>query len=89
MQFACASKEEAAYLIMALREMDYLELVGISNLQGGGGGPATSYGPQNVEVPPVDGSNNLSDRDLEILADLMMANMNQKKMMIRRKHLTC
>lgn len=80
-QFACASKEEAAYLIMALREMDYLELVGISNLQGGGGGPATSYGPQNVEVPPVDGSNNLSDRDIEILADLMMANMNQKKMM--------
>ena len=80
-QFACASKEEAAYLIMALREMKYMELVAISNLQGGGGGAATSYGPQNVELPPVDGSNNLSDRDIQILADLMMANMNQKQMM--------
>lgn len=81
-QFACKNKEEAAYLIMALREMEFVELVGISNLSGGGGGPATSYGSGTVETPPVDGSNgNLSDRQIEILAGIMMANMDQKKMM--------
>lgn len=81
-QFACKTKEEAAYLIMALRELEYMELVGISNLSGGGGGPATSYGPADVETPPVDGSyGNLSDKQIEILAGLMMANMDQEKMM--------
>ena len=48
-QFSCSSKEEAAYLIMALRELEYMELVAISNLSGGGGGPVDSYGPQGGE----------------------------------------
>lgn len=81
-QFACKSKEEAAYLIMALREMEYVDLVYISSLVGGGGGPATSYGSPVVEEPPVDGSKGqLSDKQIGILADLMMANMDQQKMM--------
>ena len=56
--FACETKEEAAYLIMALRELQYADLVGISNLSGGGKGPATSYGSGNssVEAPPTEGS---------------------------------
>ena len=53
-QFACDSKEEAAYLIMALRELQYADLLSISNLSGGGGGPATSYG--SGEQAPKDGS---------------------------------
>lgn len=53
-QFACEDKEEAAYLIMALRELKYADLAGISNLSGGGAGPATSYG--SGEAPPTEGS---------------------------------
>ncbi len=81
-QFACESKEEAAYLIMALRKLQYADLVAISNLSGGGGGPATSYGSGDTEEPPTDGSRgDLSDSQIEILAGLMMANMNRKQMM--------
>ena len=54
-QFACDGKEEAAYLIMALRDMKYANLAGISNLGGGGGGAADSYGPDGEE-PPTKGS---------------------------------
>lgn len=81
-QFACSSKEEAAYLIMALRKLEYADLVAISNLSGGGGGAASSYGSGDTEQPPKDGSKGtLSDKQIEILAGLMMANMNQKQLM--------
>ena len=54
-QFACDGKEEAAYLIMALRKMKYADLAVISDLGGGGGGAADSYGPEE-EAPPTKGS---------------------------------
>ena len=81
--FACSSKEEAAYLIMALRELEYLELVSISSLMGGGGGPATSYGPAgDVEAPPTEGSYYaLSNSDIDLLTQMMLANMDQQKLM--------
>lgn len=82
-QFACSSKEEAAYLIMALRKLEYAELKGISNLSGGGGGPATSYGPKGeVETPPTEGSfYALSNSDIDLLTQMMLANMDQQKLM--------
>ena len=54
-QFACETKEEAAYLIMALRELKYADLVGITDLQGGGVGPAESYGSGEGEEAPTEG----------------------------------
>lgn len=60
--FACSNKEEAAYLIMALREMEYADLIALSNLTGGGRGAADSYGDPDyvgyytpTEKPPVEG----------------------------------
>ena len=53
--FACENKEEAAYLIMALRDMKYADLMVISDMGGGGAGPATSYGSGN-EAAPEEGS---------------------------------
>lgn len=57
-QFACETKEEAAYLIMALRDLQYADLMAISNLYGGGAGPATSYGSgeTGTEEAPTEGS---------------------------------
>lgn len=56
-EFACQNKEEAAYLIMSLREMQYANPMIISDIWGGGNGPATSYGSGNsVEAPPTEGS---------------------------------
>ena len=49
--FACETKEEAAYLIMALREMQYADLMAISDLQGGGDGPAKTYGSKKESAP--------------------------------------
>lgn len=90
-QFACSSKEEAAYLIMALRKMEYMELVAMSNLSGGGGGAADSFGPsqdQNqggdngTEAPPTEGSyGDLSDAQIEMLTTLLAANMDQAEVM--------
>ena len=62
--FACSNKEEAAYLIMALREMQYADLIALSNLTGGGRGAADSYGDPNyvgyyTEKPPVEGGASL------------------------------
>ncbi len=90
-QFSCSSKEEAAYLIMALREMEYMELVGISNLSGGGGGPVDSYGPQEgegeegeegeeggTEAPPTEGDySDLTDAEKQLLAGLLAENMDR------------
>ena len=58
--FACETKEEAAFLIMALREMEYAELAMITDLQGGGGGAATDYG-SGEEAPPTEGSSGLTN----------------------------
>ena len=52
-EFACEDKEEAAFLIMALRELQYADLVGISNLSGGGIGAATSFGTQGADHLPI------------------------------------
>ena len=56
--FACENKEEAAYLIMALRDMKYADLMVISDMGGGGAGPATSYG-SGSEAAPKEGSADL------------------------------
>lgn len=54
--FACDDKEEAAYLIMSLRDMEYVDVNTISNLIGGGKGAATDYGTPIEEVmPPTEG----------------------------------
>lgn len=54
--FSCENKEEAAYLIMALRDMQYADLLAVSSLTGGGAGPASSYGSGNSgEKAPVEG----------------------------------
>lgn len=45
LQFACSSKEEAAYLIMALRKLDYATLDAISDLTVGPGVSAQSMLP--------------------------------------------
>lgn len=87
-QFSCSSKEEAAYLIMALRDMEYMELVAISNLSGGGGGAVDSYGPvkdndeNGTEAPPTEGDyGDLSDAQVELMASLLAANMDQGEVM--------
>ena len=81
-QFACENKEEAAYLIMALRELEYMDLIGITDLQGGGSGPADSYGSGTEAAPTEGGSsgdnaitnlvrNELSKEELTALAGSM------------------
>lgn len=62
--FACSNKEEAAYLIMALREMQYADLIAVSSLSGGGRGAAESYGDPNYqrgEKPPTEGGASIED----------------------------
>lgn len=70
-QFACETKEEAAALIMDLRELKYADLVAISSLQGGGGGAATSYG--SGEEAPTEGSNNMTSEDREKVIDCIVS----------------
>ncbi len=53
-QFACENKEVAAYLIIMLRQLEYADLVSISNLSGGGGGVNYSTDPK-PEKPPTEG----------------------------------
>ena len=55
--FACENKEDAAYLMMALREMPYIdhERIVFSDLVGGGAGPAEGYGTGS-EAAPTEGS---------------------------------
>ena len=67
-QFACENKEEAAYLIMQLRELQYADLYAISSLSGGGRGAANSYG--NGEQAPTEGGVNLSEADRSELEKL-------------------
>ena len=88
-QFSCSSKEEAAYLIMALRELEYMDLLSISNLTGGGGGPVDSYGPQGgdgeeggTEAPPTEGDfGSLTDQQAKMLAEMLASSMDQAEVM--------
>lgn len=79
LQFACSGKEEAAYLIIALRSLQYATLDGISDLTVGPGttagamlpslaGRVPAYaGNSSTEAPPQQGSG----YDLETLLRIM------------------
>lgn len=61
--FACENKEDAAYLIKAMREeMQYADVIKVTNLEGGGKGAATSYGSGDLEdeAPPSEGGSTSS-----------------------------
>ena len=70
-QFACENKEEAAYLIMQLRELQYANLAAISSLSGGGRGAAKTYG--NGEAAPKEGSVELTTQQRNDLANRFLA----------------
>ncbi|MBQ5672245.1 MAG: pilus assembly protein PilM, partial [Oscillospiraceae bacterium] len=70
-QFACDKKEDAAYLIMALRELQYADLNAISSLSGGGRGPANTYG--NGEKAPTEGSDWLAIEQRDALANSLLS----------------
>ena len=86
--FACENKEEAAYLIMALRELQYADLVAISNLQGGGKGPATSYGSgeSSVEAPPTEGS--AAGVDNSVVVQLVFSQLDKDAMVSLAKNMS-
>ena len=86
--FACENKEEAAYLIMALRELQYADLVAISNLSGGGKGPATSYGSgeSSVEAPPTEGS--ARGVDNSVVVQLVFSQLDQDAMVSLAKNMS-
>lgn len=74
--FACEDKEDAAYLIMALRELQYADLLAVSSLAGGGAGPATSYGTgRDTEQAPVEGGSGISAADRDRLAASLREDM--------------
>ena len=76
--FATETKEEAAYLIMALREMEYADLMEISDLVGGGAGPAESYGSGKTEKAPTEGSSSadLNAAQRKAMYDAISADLN-------------
>lgn len=78
-QFACENKEVAAYLIMALRELKYADLAAISNLSGGGAGPATGYA--NKEAAPTEGSYDPAPIDSSTVVDLIASELTQEELM--------
>lgn len=80
-EFASQNKEAAAYLIMALRELQYAELAGISDLRGGGAGAATSYGSGTQEAPPTEGSYELGDAEREMMVSLIVQNLSEEELM--------
>lgn len=87
--FACANKEEAAYLIMALRELKYANLNSISNLSGGGGGPATSYG-SGEQAPTEGGVTVLVELEIKRnpVADLIASELTEEEVVTLLKDLT-
>ncbi|MBQ9844419.1 MAG: pilus assembly protein PilM [Oscillospiraceae bacterium] len=74
--FACEDKEEAAYLIMALRDMQYADLMAVSDMEGGGKGPATEYGPETGEEAPEEGGSDLSEEQRLALETAISADLN-------------
>ena len=75
--FACEDKEDSAYLIMALRELQYADLLAVSSLAGGGAGPATSYGTgRDTEQAPVEGGSTISVQDHRRLAESLTRDMD-------------
>lgn len=90
-QFACEDKEVAAYLIMALRELQYADLESISNLSGGGKGPATGYAPKNeatTEAPPTEGSLDLSLASTSSVVELIKSELSERELMDLALNLT-
>lgn len=77
-QFACENKEEAAYLIMQLRELQYANLAAISSLSGGGRGAAKTYG--NGEAAPKEGSAELTTEQRNELAELLISDFEVYRM---------
>ena len=73
-KFACETKEQAAYLIMQLRELQYAQLNGISNLSGGGRGAAKTYG--NGEKAPTEGNSQLTLEQRNALANTLISDFN-------------
>lgn len=80
---AADTKEEAAYLIMALRKLRFADLVAISDLQGGGKGPATNYGPKGeIEDAPVEGGNSRTgDEKPNTIADFISKELSREELM--------
>jgi Tfp pilus assembly PilM family ATPase len=80
--FACQDKEEAAYLIMALRKLKYSELTYISSLAGGGKGPATSYGPnREPEKAPTKGGYMLTYSAKPSIGNLIADEVSKEELM--------
>lgn len=77
-QFACENKEEAAYLIMQLRELRYANLAAISSLSGGGRGAAKTYG--NGEAAPKEGSVEITTAQRNELAEKLIKDFNTYNM---------
>lgn len=80
--FACSNKEEAAYLIMALREMQYADLIAVSSLSGGGRGAAESYGDPNYqrgEKPPTEGGASIEGSAETVVATLNFGTLSQEE----------
>ena len=77
-ELACENKEEAAYLIMALRKLKYVDLKSISNLSGGGSGPSTSFGPEKA---PTEGSSDLAIQEDSPLFKLIADELSQEELM--------
>ena len=78
--FASENKEEAAYVILALRGMQYADVAAISNLQGGGKGPAKTYGPK-VEEAPKEGSSRAAGEEQSSIGALIKQELNQEELM--------
>ena len=75
--FACETKEQAAYIMMALREMQYADLLAVSSLSGGGAGPAKSYGTgKTTEKAPVEGGARISSADRLRLKESLDSDMD-------------
>lgn len=77
-ELACDNKEEAAYLIMALRKLKYVDLKSISNLSGGGSGPSTSFGPEEA---PTEGSSDLAIQEDSPLMKLIADELSQEELL--------
>ena len=73
--FACVDKEQAAYLIQALRALEYADLAYVSNLTGGGGGA--------YEAPPTEGSYTLygeASSQNDPLKDMVAAELTKEEL---------